>query len=191
MPPLLMEGHRFRRLLRELAVLQLIATQTYHRVAQDLRRTLFPRNCQMIQNTVSSCFLFLIVLFPLPFVQLRYSRLIRATMRWNHMKSIHRQILQRLSQNPKDNQIRTLLILSTTYVTHHSTISVLKCSISVLLFLLCLFPCLLLFAFCTRDPLCICLLRNSLLRSFFHLRSTCLSIYSILYLVLMLSQSLV
>ena len=67
----------------------------------------------------------------------------------------------------------------------------LKCSVSVLLFLLRLFPYLLLFAFCTRDPLCIRLLRNFLLRSFFHLRSTCLSIYSVLYLVLMLSQSLV
>ena len=67
----------------------------------------------------------------------------------------------------------------------------LKCSVSVLLILLRLFPYLLLFAFCTRDPLCIRLLRNFLLRSFFHLRSTCLSIYSVLYLVLMLSQSLV
>ena len=67
----------------------------------------------------------------------------------------------------------------------------LKCSVPVLLFLLRLFPCLLLFAFCTRDPLCIRLLRNFLLRSFFHLRSMCLSSYSILYLVLTLSQSLV
>ena len=71
-----------------------------------------------------------------------------------------------------------------------SWMALLKCSVSVLLFLLRLFPYLLLFAFCTRDPLCIRLLRN-FLRSFFHLRSTCLSIYSILYLVLMLSQSLV